>query len=48
MSRYNLQAISVNALCAAFVFTVTSTALAVAPNPLQSAYWRFEEGTPRS
>src|SRR5688500_5555209 len=34
------------AICFLVVATVSTTsALAVAPNPLESAYWRFEGGT---
>jgi hypothetical protein len=33
------------AVCAALVCAITTSANATAPNPLQSAYWRFEEGS---
>ena len=29
----------------AFAIVLTSTAVAVPPNPLESAHWRFEEGS---
>ena len=37
----NLRAI----VCAVAIFVVGQAAFAMVPNPLQSGYWRFEEGT---
>jgi hypothetical protein len=45
MIRHHRARLAVAVIAAAWTFYEIPAARAVAPNPLQSAYWRFEEGT---